>query len=423
MTTTKQVSDLSDQVSDQVSTVPAWTALPESFDEVVSRAKALRPTLSDLGFDVDRHGTDPTEGMRLLGEAGLQRANVPVELGGLWSGGPFGDWDRVIETALEVTAADGSMGQCWATTAIQARELMTAPLPTETKQALAHELMHDARRLVASNAETGGTGPVTGRRVTDGIIVTGVKTFNTNSGGGGRDLANVGVRMPDADGRPARHHALVRLDAPGVVPHGNWDNMGQRGTVSQTIAYHEVFVPDGWHYPAARSDRHFLQAALSGHAMLLQGIGEGAFHAMIDYIRRVNRPSMPMFSSAADDVLMHRQIGEISAALSAGRAYLLQACHRLAQADESTDSRALVVEMFKVKVACTAAALDASARLHDLTGARSTSNGYRLDRFWRNARTFASHDSVDAKNAFVGAYELTGELPDGSRYLPGLGKL
>ena len=35
----------------------------------------------------------------------------------------------------------------------------------------------------------------------------------------------------------------MRLDDPGVRKHGDWDNMGQRGTCSQTITYDNIFVP------------------------------------------------------------------------------------------------------------------------------------------------------------------------------------
>ncbi|OXM73657.1 MULTISPECIES: acyl-CoA dehydrogenase family protein [Amycolatopsis] len=409
-------------VTTQNREIPAWPSAPASYDEIVARAKALRPRIAELGVAVDALGVDPTEAMRLLGEAGLQRANVPVEFGGLWTGGTFAGWDRVVEAALEVTAGDGSTGQCWATTALQAREVMSAPLPASTKQAIADELIFQGRRIVASNAETGGTGPVTGRRVDGGVVVNGVKTFNTNSGGGGRDLANVSFRITEPDGATSRHHALIRLDAPGVEAHGDWDNMGQRGTISQTITYAEVFVPDGWHYAAPESEVVFVDLVLPGHALLLQGIGEGAYAAMLEYLRGLNRASMPMFPSAMADPLMHRQIGEMAAKLAAGRAYLLDTCRKLANAGATTDLRALMTEFFKVKVACTTAALDVTARVHDLTGARSTANKYRLDRFWRNARTFASHDSIDAKNAFVGAAELTGEIPDAGRYLPGVRK-
>jgi hypothetical protein len=48
--------------------------------------------------------------------------------------------------------------------------------------------------------------------------------------------------------------------------------------------------------------------------------------------------------------------------------------------------------------------------MFELTGARSTSNTYRLDRFWRNARTFSLHDPIMAKLAIIGGYDLTGEF-------------
>jgi alkylation response protein AidB-like acyl-CoA dehydrogenase len=49
--------------------------------------------------------------------------------------------------------------------------------------------------------------------------------------------------------------------------------------------------------------------------------------------------------------------------------------------------------------------------MFDVCGSRGTASKYHLDRFWRNARTFACHDSTDAKDAIVGALELTGQLP------------
>ena len=57
------------------------------------------------------------------------------------------------------------------------------------------------------------------------------------------------------------------------------------------------------------------------------------------------------------------------------------------------------------------AALTTTSGMHELTGARSTANTYRLDRFWRNARTFSVHDATDLKLLIVGTYELTGTIP------------
>jgi alkylation response protein AidB-like acyl-CoA dehydrogenase len=219
-----------------------------------------------------------------------------------------------------------------------------------------------------------------------------------------------------------RHHALIRLDDPALALAHDWDNMGQRGTCSQTITYRDVFVPDGWHFAAKPVDPYFLCAAMLLHGALLQGIGEGALVAAVGYLRELNRPSMPKFGTAAADPLMHRQLGEMSSELAAARALLLSVSAELESATAGLESALKVpaggvsademaVRGFRAKIASTRAGLDVSARIHDLTGARGTANRYRFDRFWRNARTFGSHDSIDAKNALVGAYELAGALP------------
>jgi alkylation response protein AidB-like acyl-CoA dehydrogenase len=389
--------------------------LPQTGREVVDRARELRPRLAKDAVRIDAEGADPTENMRLLGEAGLHRISVPAEFGGLWDAGLYGGWRETVEAITEIAAADGSTGQCWATTALVARELYGSDLDAGTKRQLAGELMHEGRRFVASNAETGGTGPVTGRRVDGGLVVSGTKTFNTDSGGGGRDLACVSFTLAGPDGANARHHALIRLDDPALEARGDWDNMGQRGTFSQTIVYRDVFVPDGWHFASHEPDPYFLCAVMLLHAAILQGIGEGAFEAAVGYLRELDRPSMPRFGSASADPLIHRQLGEMSSELAAGRALMVATAAELA--DPPVDADEMGIRGFRAKVVSTRAGLDVSSRLHDLTGARSTSNRYRFDRFWRNARTFGSHDSLDVKNALIGDYELAGKFPVLSDYV------
>ncbi|GAB7044071.1 MULTISPECIES: acyl-CoA dehydrogenase family protein [Catenuloplanes] len=377
--------------------------------DLVARARALRPEMSANGFRADAEGTDVADNMRLLGEAGLDRLNVPVEFGGLWDGA-WGGLPETIEAIVEVSAADGSTGQCWSANALVARQIFISDIPREVRRQVADELITDGRRLVSSASEAGGTGPVTGRRVPGGIVVDGTKTFNTNSGGGGRDLLHVRFLL---DGAP--HQALVRLDDPGLTAAHDWDNMGQRGTDSQTIVYENVFVPDGWHFPPAAIDPYLLSAVMLTHAALLQGLGEGALEATTGYLRTVNRASMPKFAGTREDPLIHRRLGEMSSDLAAARALLLAVAAEIAAG--TTDPAETGVRGFRAKVASTAAGLRVTADIHELTGGRGTSNRYRFDRYWRNARAFASHDSLDAKMAFVGAYEVTGALPDITEYL------
>lgn len=400
-------------------------SLPTSRQEALDRARALRTVLAEDAVMIDTTGADPTRNMQLIGEAGLNSLNVPKEFGGLWEGSAYGGWREVIEVLTELSAADGSTGQCWATMVLVSRDLFSSEdLPQETKAQLADELLHQGRRLVSSNAEAGGTGPVVGRRVPGGVVVSGVKTFNTNSGGGGRDIASVGFALLGDDEQlenATPHHALIRLDNPALELRHDWDNMGQRGTYSQTIVYRDVFVADGWHYASPLMDPthfpHWLGALMCLHAGILQGIGEGALEAALAFVRQLNRPGMPMFKTADNDPLMHRQIGEMSSELAAARALMVSIASALQTPELVAEPAEMAIQGMRSKVASTQTALDVTSRIHDLTGARSTASKYRLDRFWRNARTYGSHDSVDAKNAFIGSYELSGQMPSITNYM------
>jgi alkylation response protein AidB-like acyl-CoA dehydrogenase len=70
--------------------------------------------------------------------------------------------------------------------------------------------------------------------------------------------------------------------------------------------------------------------------------------------------------------------------------------------------------MMRSKYAINESVLEATGQLHRLAGGRATGNKYRLDRFWRNARTLTVHDSIDAKLQQIGAFELEGKPPQPS---------
>jgi alkylation response protein AidB-like acyl-CoA dehydrogenase len=279
-------------------------------------------------------------------------------------------------------------------------------LPEATKAELARLIRDEGVRFCASNAETGAAGPATGRHVEGGIVVTGTKTFNTNSGSGG--WANVGLRM---DGEEGLHHALVPLDQPDVTMKHDWDVMGQRGTHSQTVVYDGVFVPDGYYYRGFGPEGALLPYVFLLHAAILLGPGLGAFDASLDYVRKLDRPSLPEFASASEDALIRRRVGEFAVDLNTARAFLLRSAGSLERLRPDDDATEPFIESLAVKVACARAALNVTQGIFDLTGARSTANKYRFDRFWRNARTFATHDSTDAKEVWLGDWYLSGKEP------------
>ena len=63
------------------------------------------------------------------------------------------------------------------------------------------------------------------------------------------------------------------------------------------------------------------------------------------------------------------------------------------------------------KILTTEIAINATNRLFELAGTRSTLAEHNLDRHWRNARTHTLHDPVRWKYAILGNYFLNGINP------------
>jgi len=410
-TSTEEHSTHNRQPSAGTEHVATERSLPASGAEAVERARRLRSLIAATGPGIDAAGTDPTEAMNMIAAAGLIALVVPAEFGGLVDRPGQEDVRPLFETYIELAAGDGSVGQMWSQTSGMALSLFKpGTLPPGTGAALAHELLHQGRRLVGSMASS-GTGRTTSmRRVDGGVVVDGVKSFNTGSGAGGRDFAVVMAPLDGGDGQRTPHRAMVRLDAEGVEPAHDWDVMGQRGTYSQTITYRDVFVPDGWHFPVTPPSPPFLAFARNMMAAVLQGIGEGALDATLSMVRELDRPSVPIFGTAQDDAFLHRRIGESAARLAASRALVLAVAERISTGAPS-EASAMILQGLESTVVAAETALAVSGELHALTGARSASNRHRLDRFWRNARTLSLHDSLDGSTAMVGKWLLTGEMP------------
>ena len=64
-------------------------------------------------------------------------------------------------------------------------------------------------------------------------------------------------------------------------------------------------------------------------------------------------------------------------------------------------------------MAVPALVLEATGAIFDVTGASAVSTGKSLDRYWRNARTVATHNPVAFKARSVGDYYINGTIPIG----------
>ncbi|WP_342800324.1 acyl-CoA dehydrogenase family protein [Nocardia sp. No.11] len=225
----------------------------------------------------------------------------------------------------------------------------------------------------------------------------------------------------DRDGE--RVGVLVGAHAGGVRQHDDWDGFGQRLTASGTTEFTAVRVTEeqilgpGYGVPGPTYATSYLQLV---QLAVLAGIAQ---RAESDVRKWVSRRTRGYTHSAADlprhDPLVQQVIGQLSAAAFSARANVLAVADLLDEvlAAGATDEKALTaVELAaaQVQLAVIDTVLPATSLLFEVGGASIVSEGLRLDRHWRNARTISVHNPAIQKARAVGDHLLNGtDLPFG----------
>lgn len=225
----------------------------------------------------------------------------------------------------------------------------------------------------------------------------------------------------DRDGE--RVGVLVGAGAEGVRQHDDWDGFGQRLTASGTTEFTAVRVTEeqilgpGYGVPGPTYTTAYLQLV---QLAVLAGIARRAESDVRDWVSRRTRGYT---HSAADlprhDPLVQQVIGKLSAAAFSARATVLAVADLLDEvlAAGAKDDAALTgVELAaaQAQLAVIDTVLPATSLLFEVGGASIVSEGLRLDRHWRNARTISVHNPAIQKARAVGDHLLNGtDLPFG----------
>ncbi|MEV6362439.1 acyl-CoA dehydrogenase family protein [Nocardia asteroides] len=225
----------------------------------------------------------------------------------------------------------------------------------------------------------------------------------------------------DRDGE--RVGVLVGARAEGVRQHDDWDGFGQRLTASGTTEFTAVAVTDdqilgpGYGVPGPTYATAYLQLV---QLAVLAGI---ARRAESDVREWVSRRTRGYTHSAADlprhDPLVQQVIGKLSAAAFAARATVLAVADLLddvldAGASDEDALTAVELAATQAQLAVIDIVLPATSLLFEVGGASIVSEGLRLDRHWRNARTISVHNPAIQKARVVGDHLLNGtDLPFG----------
>jgi alkylation response protein AidB-like acyl-CoA dehydrogenase len=356
-----------------------------SRDDLLTIADSLATVFAGRAAAHDRDATFPHDNYADLAGAGLLRMTVPEELGGLGAG--LGDTVAVLErlaagdgaTALAVTMHISPLGQ-WAGIW---RRTGNARLAGLLRRAAAGSLVWASvtgERGLRNDMTDART---TARRVPGGYVLTGRKTFATNTAVA-TDFSTT-ARDEDAEGGPRLLLCQVGMDLPGVRVHPNWNTLGMRGTRSDDLELDGVFVPDDavvHSLPVHHMDRRILETvwawAMPAFAAVYTGIAAGAFDWTVQ---------RAVAGGRTDDPLVQDAVGECRILLESSRALI----HR--HVDEVT-SRGLfdrdvqdgIARCALVKYAAANNAVQVVQRLVDVNGGAAYSADLPFERMWRDVQ-------------------------------------
>ncbi|MDA2890192.1 acyl-CoA dehydrogenase family protein [Mycolicibacterium sp. BiH015] len=391
----------------------------------VSRAEAaaaVRDKLRETAAQRDQLGADPLDEIDWLRETGLLGIFIPDEYGG---GGAT--WSQVAQVVQTIAEADSSIAH------VLLYHYFGSLAGTRGENGFVGT--HRARRIAENRLFHGTVAQaaypplILATQTSDGFRLNGSKPFTS-----GAALADVllvwtvfdeGTTLlgDDVSGQLATFH--VERTAPGVSFGGDWDNVGQRLTVSGTTTLADVAVGTadviGYGYgvtEATAADHLDVLHMYAGFASIFTGIAVGALTEAADYTRGRSRAWVESGRErATDDPLILERYGRLwtqvqSAIALSDRANVTLDAVRAEGSGLSWEQRAEAVTLINAaRVHASDVALSVSSGLFELTGARSTAAADGLDRFWRNVRTLSLHDPLPHKQVQIGDFFLNRTEP------------
>lgn len=379
------------------------------YDELAAVFRPVFASIADGAAERDARRILPFEQVGWLNRARFGALRVPREAGGF--GATLVDSFRLL---IELGEADSQIAQ-----------LLRAHIGFVESVLLLHDEEVKTRwfaRFVAGqivgNAYTERGGNDLGQLNTAvehseaGWLLTGEKYYCT--GTIFADWVAVTAMAPAIEGR---HIAVVSTQHSGVVIHDDWDGFGQQLTGTGSTGFARVPV-DTLLDPEVL-DIHPESAIFQ---LVLLAVQAGIARAVLADVRAHTQLRERAFTTGTGLPSRHEPqilqvVGEISSTAFAIDAILLAAVAELesviGQPGLSAAEQYAVCELAanRAQSAIQPLVLEVTSQLFDGLGASATSAACNLDRYWRNARTVATHNPAMYKSRIVGDYEVNAAAP------------
>lgn len=378
-------------------------------------ATALAQRFATTAVARDQAGGHAAVEREWLRDSGLLTLSIPREFGGQGA-----DWPTVYQVIRLLAQADSALAHLFGFHHLQLAGIQLYGNPTQQQTLLTATV---EQRLFWGNALNPLDKRVLAEATPDGFLLDGVKSFS--SGSVGSDWLTISA-WHTASQSPLI--AAIPTEQSGITVLPDWDAFGHRQTDSGNVHFNRVHLPTALVLqppttvatPKATLRSQVAQLVMTN---LYLGIGLGAFEAARTY---TNEQSRPWFASGVDtaaaDPLVQHRYGQLwlllrpAVVLADLAARELEQVFRKGVSITADDRGRVAVAVAEAKCLAHTAGIEVSSQMFELTGARSTSQQYGFDRFWRNARVHTLHDPIDYKLRDLGRHALTGNWPEPTAY-------
>lgn len=375
------------------------------FDE-----QAWQDLLADAAAQVrqreDEHRL-PRELLTRVLDLGLGRARVPVAQGGLgWS------LRTTIERLIELAAADSHLAHVFRGHLVLLEEVALFAEPAVREEWFARAAAGDFIGNAQSEQTTGLEITTTLRRDGERYLLSGTKYYTTGS-----IYADwIDLVATAEDGEIAL--ATVSTDQAGVVCEDDWDGFGQQltGTGTTRFVDAEVALRDVRGSERSTAEGQLRQGLFQLVLLaVLAGIGQASVDAAVTYVQGRRRLFGRLGETEVrEDPLVQDTVGAAASGAFAARTLVTAVAetwdrliedHRLGLATEE-DFREGKRDVFRIQGEVVDRVLTLTTEIFEVGGASQVTARHGFDRFWRHARTVASHNPARQRRRLIGAHAL-----------------
>lgn len=252
-----------------------------------------------------------------------------------------------------------------------------------------------------------------------GYVINGTKKMCT--GASVSDVVALSARRADLQ-RNRQVHFFIPTSNPRLINHGDWSSYpGVKLTETHTYTVDnlevsaEAVIPHSGEDTLESFPRFYSEYGLVIYSALLLGSAQGALQSALQYTRQKGEPRL--WAGVPDplkDPLILHSYGNFVIKLAAAQALFDKVSLDVSDAWQrrrelsNAELTAIAVGGHSLRVFCADTGLEVSSRIFDVTGARSLSGQYGLDRYWRDIRTLSTHEPFMYWVRNIGDYTLNG---------------